>query len=135
MSPVLFNVMMDGLLRQVQKTGYGVKMAGFYVGCLAYADDVTLISLTVSGLQAMLCECERFAQCNLMKFNVKKSVISVFRRRRSACSASPNFFLGGSVLLVKESICHLGWLFSTEASYITAHTRGHLNLIEIGDTI
>ena len=60
----------------------------------------------------MLCECERFAQCNLMKFNVKKSVISVFRRRRSACPARPNFFLGGSVLLVKESICHLGSLFS-----------------------
>ena len=41
LSPVLFNVMMDGLLRQVQKTGYGAKMAGFYVGCLAYADDMS----------------------------------------------------------------------------------------------
>ena len=51
-----------------------MRIVGFSVGCKAYADNITLISLTVNGLKPC-CACESFAQTNLMKFSAKKSVV------------------------------------------------------------
>ena len=79
---------------------------------IAYADDITLIPPTVSGIQAMLDVCESFVQDNLLKFNVNKSVVTVFRRRRLADPGNPRFVIDSGVLPIKESLCHLGSLWS-----------------------
>ena len=48
------------------------------VGCLAYDDDITLISRPAGRIQNMLNVCEDFAQENL-KFNVQKNVATLFK--------------------------------------------------------
>ena len=102
LSPIFFNIIIDELLNKVERTGYGARVAGASVGCIAYADDITLISPTVSGIQAMLDVCESFVQDNLLKFNVNKSVVTVFRRRRLADPGNPRFVIDSGVLPVKE---------------------------------
>ena len=60
----------DDLLVKRRESGFGARLAGNRVGCIAYADDITLVSPTVHGLQSMLSICERFVNENMLKFNV-----------------------------------------------------------------
>ena len=61
LSPVLFAVYTDGLLLRLQESGIGCHMGGHYGGALAYADDITLISPSMTGLRKMSSICEQFA--------------------------------------------------------------------------
>ena len=60
LSPSLFNVYLDDLVVRLEKSGEGARLHGLFVGCLVYADDITLLSPTVSGLQNMLDICYSF---------------------------------------------------------------------------
>ena len=62
--PVSFNVYLDNLLVTLKQSGYGARIGGKYVGCIAYPDDVTVISPTWYAVQKMLDVCTEFAQEN-----------------------------------------------------------------------
>ena len=49
-SPILFTVYMDVLLEQLEQSGFGCKIGRHYFGALSYADDLTLICPSPSGL-------------------------------------------------------------------------------------
>ena len=53
LSPVLFNMYADVLINQLCCTGLGcyVGSVAYYVGCIAYADDMILLSSSVKMLQ------------------------------------------------------------------------------------
>ncbi len=44
LSLILFSIYLDGLLTNLNKKGVGCHMGNYFVGCLAYADDLTLIA-------------------------------------------------------------------------------------------
>ena len=44
-----------------------------FLGCILYADDILLLSPTVSGLQNMLDKCAEAASILSLEFNVTKS--------------------------------------------------------------
>ena len=105
----LFNVVLDELLCKLKETGRGAKVGGQYVGGLAYADDIVLLSPTVSGLQSMLDVCGGFAEDNFMKFNVQKCSVTVFSRK----SVTTDLYLRlcGHTVPVTNQFTHLGTLF------------------------
>ena len=76
LSLFLFNIVLDNLLCKWKETGRGAKCGSWYVGGLAYADDIMLLLPTVNGLQTMLDVCGQFAKENAMKFNVQKCSVS-----------------------------------------------------------
>ena len=60
LSPSLFNIYIDDLLRELEQGGDGARIGSKYVGALAYVDDITLLSPTVLlGIQRMLNTCMR----------------------------------------------------------------------------
>ena len=52
LSPFLFNIYFDSIIVALKQAG--CHMGGVYIGCLAYADDLILISASVVKLQKML---------------------------------------------------------------------------------
>ena len=50
LSPVLFFLYIDELLLRLTRAGIGYHIGNFYVGTLAYADDVVLITPTASAI-------------------------------------------------------------------------------------
>ena len=50
LSPILFSIYTDGLLKRPQETGVGCYMGHHCSGALAYADDITLLSPSRSGM-------------------------------------------------------------------------------------
>ena len=61
LSPILFNLYIDGLLIRLQKSGVGCHMNNIYMGALSYADDITISCPSLYGLNIMLDICNNFA--------------------------------------------------------------------------
>ena len=61
-SGLFFNVYMDILLKTLEKDGTGCHIGHMFVGCLCYADDLTLLSPSLTGLQRMIHLCELFGE-------------------------------------------------------------------------
>ena len=81
---------------------------GLYVGCLAYADDITLLSPTVLGMQRMLSTCDVYGKTYNLVFNCKKSAAITFMKNRYVKPFDPKFTLGSIVLSCHETVTHLG---------------------------
>ena len=86
MSPTLFSIYLDKLLGILRASNVGCRCGNHYMGALCYADDISLLSLTVSCLQDMLKICERYADKFIIHFNASKSQLLCFDT--STCTKS-----------------------------------------------
>jgi len=74
LSPLLFNIYIDDLISELESSGLGCSIGNKFFGCFMYADDLLLISASVSGLQSMLDICLDYGHRHLMLFNPRKSL-------------------------------------------------------------
>ena len=67
----------DKLIQLLKSCGFGCAYTynDTYIGCLCYADDIILISHSVSVMQHMLDLCDVFSADLGIKFNTAKSVL------------------------------------------------------------
>ena len=72
LSPLLFAIYTDSLLKRLEESGVGCHMGGHFTGALAYADDITLLSPSMSGLRTLSKVCEEYATEFDVTFNGKK---------------------------------------------------------------
>ena len=89
-------------------------MGNSYAGCLAYADDLSLLSPTKKGLQKLVDLCEEYAKENYILFNGNKSQFLNFKGRGNSpkdleCHVNVN----GSRVWNVEQATHLGHCLST----------------------
>ena len=81
LSPLLFAIYIDSLLKRLEESGVGCHMGGLFTGALAYADDITLLSASMSGLKTLSKVCEEYATEFDVTFNGKTSQLLFFRGR------------------------------------------------------
>lgn len=79
LSPILFNLYMDGLSKTLTDTRIGCNMNGTFVNHLMYADDTCLLTPSPSALKKLLDICAEFALKNCIIFNEKKTKCMCFR--------------------------------------------------------
>ena len=72
LSPLLFSIYTDSLLKKFKESGVGCHMGGHFTGALAYADDITLLTPSMSGLRTLSKVCEENATEFDVTFNCKK---------------------------------------------------------------
>ena len=113
MSPWLFNMYMDGVIREVdvRVQGRGVKLIGhggyvWRVNQLLYADDTVLIGESKEELQRLLNEFDNVCERRKLKVNVGKSKVMVCGKNEREESLSLS--LKGEVLEEVESFKYLG---------------------------
>ena len=73
LSPVLFCVYLDVLLIALKEDGVGCHIGQWFIGALAYADDIVLLAPTSRAMRRMLKTCDEFAEMYDLKFNADKS--------------------------------------------------------------
>ena len=61
LSLILFGIYMVNLIKRLKDRNIGCKIGNNYVGVFCYADDLTLLSPTLTGLKCMLTICETYA--------------------------------------------------------------------------
>ena len=60
LSPTLFNIYIDDIQEKLNNSGFGCRIEDLYVGCYAYADDISLIAPSREALQEMINICSRY---------------------------------------------------------------------------
>ena len=110
LSPTLFCVYIDSLLKDLKESGFGCKYGDVYVGCVAYADDVILLCGSLYGLKQQIKICERFADEYKLKFNGEKSKLIIFSH--DMVDYYPVVFMCDQVVEVVSEIKYLGFTFS-----------------------
>ena len=61
LSPALFAVYLDDLIKELRSYGLGCHMAGLWIGAVAFADDLLLMAPICSAMAKMLKVCEQYA--------------------------------------------------------------------------
>ena len=61
LSPILFSIYTDDLLKRLEDIGVGCHMGRRFTGALAYADDIILLAPCKSALSIMIDVCQQYA--------------------------------------------------------------------------
>ena len=82
-SPFLYLIYIDGLIKLLESSGYGLCTAGADVSSLSVADDMILVSLSKNGLQKMMNICYEYSCKWRYLYNPSKCAVTVFNESRS----------------------------------------------------
>ena len=114
LSPVLFCLYMDEVLRRLKQLDIGCRIGDIFAGALCYADDLCLLAPSRGAAQRMLSVCEHFAQEYNVAFNAKKSKLLVFQPLTSNAPSNANteyhapLTLCGNNIVSSETELYLG---------------------------
>ena len=121
-SAVLFSVYIDDLLRRLEESGLGCHIHGIFFGAFIFADDIFLLSATVSGLQSLVNICQDFASTRNLTFGTnpvpsksKTKCISFSKRTKDHKNLTP-ILLGGVPLPKVRKVTHLGCVLESDNS-------------------
>ena len=107
LSPVLFSVYVDDLFKRLESNGVGCHIGNHFVGCIGYADDLTLLAPSGKALQTMIKVCEDYADDFDILFNGSKSQLLVFRG--ISCGISDcTVVVNNTCIDSSENAIHLG---------------------------
>ena len=112
LSPVLFSVYIDNVIYKAQAAGVGCYISAVCACIFLYADDIILISPSITGLQSLISACEAELSSLDMKINARKSVcIRVGPRFDASCAELQ--CADGSFLKWHSSCRYLGVYFKS----------------------
>jgi len=118
LSPVLFCLYIDGLLVALAQARVGCFIGSYFVGALAYADDIVLLAPSAFALRKMLAICDSYARDFHIVFNAKKSKCLVLfpsaRRFLYDSLKSCTFYIGDKPIEFVDSFSHLGHLITNK---------------------
>ena len=113
LSPILFAIYTDGLLKRLEETGVGCHMGSrFTAGALAYADDIRLLAPCKSALSILVSVCEKYAPEFDILFNGSKSKLLFFKGRFSNGMES-GIMVNGEIVNISDNAVHLGHTISS----------------------
>ena len=78
LSPILFDLFLDDLVKEINKLGRGVQCGNKRVSILLFADDIAILGETKEDLEAMLQTLFEFSIKWRFKFNLEKCSVIVF---------------------------------------------------------
>ena len=115
LSPILFTVYIDVLLKQLEVCKVGCHIRNIFLGALGYADDIILLSPTLCSLHKMLSIANSFSNDYDIIFNIKKTKFLVFPS--SKCDVNVNNISFDNVNINKsECEKHLGVFIGNNAN-------------------
>jgi hypothetical protein len=124
LSPSLFNIFIDDLLLSLQDMNTGVKVFDFKVNTCVYADDVTVMSSTAPGLQALIDTCTKYASKWQFNFGVKKTQLCIVGKE--LLRKPPKFYLNSCEISPKSTMEILGVSFDSSQKY-NSHVQNRIS--------
>ena len=104
LSPILFISFFYDLFKRLRHSKLGCHIGNMFVGALGYADNLTLLSPTLSGLKSMLQIADTFGDEYDIVFNVKKYQFLVYTKDNPI-----HVFYHNGIYIKSQSVAnHLG---------------------------
>ena len=117
LSPHFYNEYTDDLLRKIENISeYGTSLHGQYTGILMYADDIILMSPTISGLRKLIEKVTEISRENCINFNADKTEFCV---SKSNHGFDDFFVMNGYTIKPSHSLKHLGVLWNLKNNLLT----------------
>ena len=110
LSPILFNLYVDELIKKLRRNGDGCYFSTCFVGCILYTDDLLLLSPTVAGLQRMLDVCSIYGAMYNILFNPAKTISVAIGNRHCSCIAP--VYIDGQPIVWVDQLKYLGVVFN-----------------------
>ncbi len=108
MSSFLFTVYMDNLSLALSRKGVGCHVGETIINNLNFADDIALMTTSITALKSLLKICEEYAAEHHIIFNPKKTMCQAFVPRHFNTS-TPEVSLCGQKLGWSDNIRYLGF--------------------------
>ena len=115
LSPALFLLIMDPLLRQLQSPSIGASTNNMYAGGFLHADDIRTLAPSVSSLEAQISIVKRFTEDNFLKLNASKCEIVAFKKV-STSAGEERIEAGECSFLVGRTATCLGYQWKDDLS-------------------
>ena len=103
---MIFNLFINSLLKELPQLPHGAWIGDKHVNSFAYADDITLLSGTVPGLQTPIDCCAHYASRWGFRFGVSKTKCVIIGQ--SALPGKPTWFLNSVPIETNEKLDILG---------------------------
>ena len=108
LSPTLFGVYVDGMLKEISDKRLGCNIGDMNVGIVGYADDIILLAPTLQSLYSMVSICVDYAKEYAIKFNAKKSQLIGF-----GCDVKDLcFYMNNEKVEIVDELKYLGSVIS-----------------------
>ena len=111
-SPMMFNIFYQKLIEELNISNNGVMINNHKYNALCYADDILLMSTTVTGLQSLIDTAVKHITKKGLRFNPLKT--ECFIAGKNPFVVTPKWFIGDTPLVIKDSIKYLGTTLGNE---------------------
>ena len=112
LSPYLFNIYMDDLTIALNKCNTGCVIGSTTINHLMYADDLVILSPSVSGLSELMQVCGLYGLNHDIKYNSKKSAVLIFKSKFMKNVDVPSFKINGETIQEVDNVKYLGHFIS-----------------------
>ena len=110
-SPTLYLIYIDGLIKTLQDSGYGLCIFDKSFACPTVADDMCLVSFSKKGLDLMMNICYEYSCRWRFDYNHNKCAVVVFNENVKEYKTNKRIWkLGQDIVLEKDKYVHLGIL-------------------------
>ena len=114
LSPTLFAVYLDGMLRQLERSKVGCYVGAKFCGVVSYADDVIILAPSHTAMCRMITVCEEYANCFCIEFNGSKSKCIVFHNNSDQLICDPKFIVSGQKVPHVSELEYLGYKITAD---------------------
>lgn len=104
-----FAVFMDDLYVKLQGSGLGCHAGPIMCNYLAYADDICLMTTSISSLRRLITICEEYGLSHGISFNPSKSFLQCFVPKSMDSEHKPKLTMCGLELQWSDSVKYLGY--------------------------
>ena len=136
LSPALFAVYVDDLLKELRNLGVGCHVGGVYMGAAGFCDDLLLIAPNRCAMVLMLAKCEEFARTNNLIFSTDPVPSKSKTKCMFMCGKDKNMkkpkplVLNGEELPWVETASHLGHELHVDGTFDFDARSKKFSLIE-----
>ena len=114
LSPYLFNIFINQLLEVLSSNDKGIEIGGVLYNSFAYADDVTIMCPSITGLQQLINICQNYSRRWRFNFNKEKSNCMIIGK--CPFINEPKWYMDGHLLQNVQSLEILGNVYNHEGS-------------------
>ena len=112
LSPLLFNIFLSDLMSELKRSDSGLRIGDDIYNSFAYADDISLFSATVPGLQRLINICSNYAKQWRFNFGLQKSQCMIGGKNSHCFITDPVWHLDGNPMKTSDDLEILGVTFS-----------------------
>ena len=107
LSPILFLLVMDPLLRKLEASGLGLNLHNYYAGGFLHADDIRTLATSTRSLEEQINIVKGYCDENFLRLNISKCEVITFSGGSKA--VVPQCKVGGSMLPARHNVKCLGY--------------------------